>query len=117
MGRCSSASILVDTETIANNETKIASFLFDDHGELAKVEDLVKNDVIENQLTPFNGTFIPAAIIREIGFVKKEMFIWGDEQEYQNRVIKFGYDVKTITQAKHYHPVNKKKPIPKLSSL
>lgn len=86
-----------------------ASFLFDNKGELAKVEELIKKEIIENQLTPFNGTFIPREIISEIGFIKREMFIWGDETEYQQRILKNGFSVKTITQAKHYHPINKKK--------
>lgn len=89
---------------------KTASFLFDKKGELAKIEELLKKDVIENELTPFNGTFIPREIIQQIGFIKREMFIWGDEQEYHSRILKNGFTVKTITKAKHYHPINKKKP-------
>lgn len=97
--------LVIDIET-----QKTASFLFDQNGRLAKVEELEKEEIIENQLTPFNGTFIPRDIIQQIGFIKREMFIWGDEQEYQLRILKNGFSVNTITKAKHYHPINKKKP-------
>jgi len=96
--------LVIDIET-----QKTASFLFDQNGRLAKVEELEKEEIIENQLTPFNGTFIPRDIIQQIGFIKREMFIWGDEQEYQLRILKNGFSVNTITKAKHYHPINKKK--------
>jgi rhamnopyranosyl-N-acetylglucosaminyl-diphospho-decaprenol beta-1,3/1,4-galactofuranosyltransferase len=97
--------LVVDIET-----KKTASFLFDNKGQLSKVDELLKEEVLEDKLTPFNGTFIPSSIIKKIGFIKKEMFIWGDEQEYQLRILKNGFSVKTITKAIHYHPVNKKKP-------
>lgn len=96
--------IVIDIEN-----KKTASFLFDNKGELAKVKELEKQDVIEGQLTPFNGTFIPRNIINTIGFIKRDMFIWGDESEYQQRILKNGFSVRTITKAKHYHPINKKK--------
>lgn len=56
---------------------------------------------------PFNGTLIKRSIIENIGFVKKEMFIWGDEEEYVCRAKKNGYAVKTISSAIHYHPKEK----------
>jgi rhamnopyranosyl-N-acetylglucosaminyl-diphospho-decaprenol beta-1,3/1,4-galactofuranosyltransferase len=105
-----SKSAVIGPLVIDIQKKKTASFLFDNKGELAKVEELIKKEVIENQLTPFNGTFIPREIISQIGFIKREMFIWGDETEYQQRILKNGFSVKTITQAKHYHPINKKKP-------
>ena len=98
--------LVIDIET-----SKTASFLFDDNGSLTKVEELTKKAVIENQLTPFNGTFIYRGIIQRIGFVKKEMFIWGDEYEYQLRALSNNFTIKTITKAIHKHPINKKNPI------
>lgn len=84
--------LVVDIDT-----KKTASFLFNDKGELANVADLESSEILHNQLNPFNGTFLSRKIISKIGFVKKEMFIWGDEQEYQLRTISNGFSVKTIT--------------------
>ncbi|AUC85235.1 hypothetical protein CW731_07955 [Polaribacter sp. ALD11] len=96
--------LVVDIE-----KRKTASFLFDKDGDLMKIEELEKKDIILNQLTPFNGTFISRHIIDTIGLIEKKLFIWGDESEYQNRILKNGFSVKTVTKAKHYHPINKKK--------
>lgn len=56
---------------------------------------------------PFNGTLICRNIIKNIGFIKKEMFIWGDEEEYMARAKDKGYGIKTITSSIHYHPKEK----------
>lgn len=60
-----------------------------------------------NAICPFNGTLLHRDLISDIGFVKREMFIWGDEVEYTNRARKAGYKLYTITDAIHFHPVNK----------
>lgn len=59
---------------------------------------------IKNSINPFNGTLVHRSVIEKIGFIKKEMFIWGDEVEYMNRAMKAGYVLYTITDAIHYHP-------------
>lgn len=65
--------------------------------------------VTEEFLHPFNGTFIHWSVIDRVGFIKKEMYIWGDEQEYRKRVNKNGYREATIIPAIHYHPCEKGK--------
>ena len=74
----------------------------------------VSNKVVELQKTkyidqrhPFNGTLIPRFIIEKIGLIKKEMFIWGDEEEYMARAKHAGYGTYTVTNAIHYHPKEK----------
>ena len=100
-----SGPLVVDIET-----QKTASFIFDKNNtsNLALVKELQKKVVLKDILNPFNGTFISKKVIRKIGFVKREMFIWGDEAEYQSRILKNGFKVQTITKAIHKHPVNKK---------
>ena len=63
--------------------------------------------VIPNDVAAYNGTLIHRDVIRKIGFIKKEMFIWGDEVEYYNRARKAGFTLYTITDAIHYHPKHK----------
>lgn len=104
---------VVSGPLVIDIESKLtASFIFskENNKELALVENLVKEDVLDDVLTPFNGTFISRIVVDKIGFIKREMFIWGDESEYQHRILKNGFVVNTVTKAKHYHPINKKKP-------
>jgi len=60
--------------------------------------------IVRDTANPFNGTFISKELIRKIGYPKKELFIWGDEEEYLFRAIKSGLNVCTVTKAIYYHP-------------
>lgn len=76
----------------------------------ASVEDvlvLADDNVVMGTANPFNGTLVSKKLFGDIGNIKKEMFIWGDEVEYRLRAQKFGYDIATITSALHYHPKSK----------
>lgn len=64
---------------------------------------------IPDSINPFNGTLICREIVKKIGFIKKEMFIWGDETEYNLRMKHNGFSRYTITDAIHYHPTAKGK--------
>lgn len=63
--------------------------------------------LIYDLCNPFNGTLFTAEIIKKIGFIKAEMFIWGDETEYMRRLISAGYKIGTNVNAKFYHPTSK----------
>lgn len=80
-----------------------------------KLNEIQKTDLTDKIVHPFNGTFYNIELIKKIGFIKKEMFIWGDEKEYTFRAIKYGIKPLTVTKAIHYHPKekgNKKSAIP-----
>jgi GT2 family glycosyltransferase len=63
-----------------------------------------EDGAIHGQANPFNGTLISNTLISKIGLPKKEMFIWGDEVDYQERAMRSGLGVATIVSAVHYHP-------------
>lgn len=63
--------------------------------------------IILNKANPFNGTLIHCDLIKDVGFIKKEMFIWGDETEYFKRLSSIGYKFATVTTALFYHPASK----------
>ncbi len=65
--------------------------------------------VIYDWITPFNGTLVSRKVIDKVGNIKKEMFIWGDEREYELRVQANGIRVGTIISAKHRHPARQGK--------
>jgi GT2 family glycosyltransferase len=71
------------------------------------IDDYRGVDVVYDTASPWNSTFIHRSVPEKIGFIKKEMFIWGDETEYFLRTLKNGFNVATITKSIHYHPASK----------
>jgi len=68
------------------------------------VKEAQAKTLIVGSINPFNGTFINRKVVDKIGFIKKEMFIWGDEMEYMLRAQKNNITVTTVTTAIHFHP-------------
>jgi rhamnopyranosyl-N-acetylglucosaminyl-diphospho-decaprenol beta-1,3/1,4-galactofuranosyltransferase len=68
-----------------------------------------EDNVVPNEINPFNGTLVRAEIIRKHGNIRPEMFIWGDEVEFVFRVLHEGARVGTVTTAKFNHPMNQRK--------
>lgn len=87
----------------------------DDHSHLSfgiKGQSLIKqlgkiDKYIKDVANPFNGVLFSHQMVKIIGFPKKDMFIWGDENEYQSRAKKYGFEVATLSRAKHFHPRNR----------
>ena len=52
----------------------------------------------------FNGVLINRSVVEKVGYVQKELFIWGDEYEYFIRIKKSDYKIATQTDAFYYHP-------------
>jgi len=69
------------------------------------------NSLLLNKGNPFNGTLLHRNVVAKCGFVKKEMFIWGDEQEYFLRLNAAGFNYATTLKTKYYHPLSKSETI------
>lgn len=65
------------------------------------------NGIIESWASPFNGILYSHKLVEKVGYPKKEMFIWGDEINYQIRAEKAGFHRMTNVKAIHYHPVDR----------
>lgn len=63
--------------------------------------------MIRNMAAAFNGTLLSSDAIETNGYVKKEMFIWGDENEYLLRLKSNQIEYATSTKARFYHPEGK----------
>lgn len=74
-----------------------------------KTENLeeIKKEYLAYPVHPFNGTLISRKVVDSIGLPIKDLFIWGDEQEYRLRWLKNGFKEASITTALYYHPRNK----------
>lgn len=68
------------------------------------VSDYDNMEIYEGHVNPFNGTLVNRRVPERIGFIKREMFIWGDEVEYTCRVREAGFRIATVCQARHFHP-------------
>jgi rhamnopyranosyl-N-acetylglucosaminyl-diphospho-decaprenol beta-1,3/1,4-galactofuranosyltransferase len=102
-----------------NNKIQIVGpLIYCDSLNLAHSRYLVNNIFSENILEikqndfsfpvhPFNGTLIKREVVEKIGYPMKELFIWGDEQEYRLRWLKYGFKEATYTKSDYYHPRNK----------
>lgn len=67
-------------------------------------ENLADNGIVIGASNPFNGVLFSKKLIAEVGFPKKEMFIWGDETNYRLRATNSGFTPVTVISAVHLHP-------------
>lgn len=72
---------------------------------------------IMNYIYPFNGSLLSKEIVESVGYINKNLFIWGDEYEHYWRCKKKGFNPITTIDAKFYHPANKMQYIPILFGL
>ena len=70
--------------------------------------------LVQGVACPFNGILYSRRLVETIGFPKKEMFIWGDEENYNMRALKAGFRPVTVVAAVHRHPANRVMTAPSL---
>lgn len=61
---------------------------------------------------PFNGSLLNNNIVQDVGYINKDLFIWGDDYEHYWRCKKKGYSPVTVTAAEFYHPSHKMQFVP-----
>lgn len=87
-----------------NDENKLA---FNYNGSFS-FESLKKNtDVVANYACPFNGILYSRKLIETIGYPIPNLFIWGDERNYDQRAKDAGFVPYTLLSAFHRHPSDK----------
>jgi GT2 family glycosyltransferase len=72
------------------------------HWHLSEVRHQVR-DGLYRWACPFNGTYLPAAAIAEIGLPNKDFYIRGDEKDFLWRAAR-KLDLYTVMDSKVYHP-------------
>lgn len=63
------------------------------------------HDVMKGYCNPFNGGLFSKKAVARVGFPKRELFIYGDEMNYHQRMVEAGFIPYGIFQARHMHPV------------
>lgn len=61
------------------------------------------NNIIYNTLPTFNDALYHRSVIKKVGYPDKNLFIWGDEDDFRNRVKKY-FNIGVTTSARYYHP-------------
>jgi GT2 family glycosyltransferase len=72
------------------------------HWRLSEVQDQV-HDGLYQWACPFNGTFLPARVVAEVGLPNKEFFFWGDEKDFLWRAAK-RFHLYTVVDSQVFHP-------------
>jgi rhamnopyranosyl-N-acetylglucosaminyl-diphospho-decaprenol beta-1,3/1,4-galactofuranosyltransferase len=72
---------------------------------------------IMDRVVPFNGVLLSKSCIKEVGYINKDFFIWGDDYEHYWRCKKHGITPVTLMNAIFYHPANKISLVPILGGL
>lgn len=92
---------------LSNENHYSCSFFPDENYDTIKNKLDATGGIIHNWASPFNGILFSTQLISKIGYPKKEMFIWGDEQNYHMRAKKCGVLPITVLNAIHYHPIDR----------
>lgn len=76
---------------------------------ISRVSDLLEldSDIVYGSMNPFNGTLVRRKVFDQMGNIKREMFIWGDEVEFLLRARTFGFSFGTVVSARLFHPKSK----------
>lgn len=62
---------------------------------------------IMNYVTPFNGVLLSSNCVEKVGYINKDLFIWGDDYEHYYRCVAKGIQPVTLMDALFYHPAQK----------
>jgi GT2 family glycosyltransferase len=72
------------------------------HWRLSEVRDMV-HDGLYRWICPFNGTFLPARAIAEVGLPRKEFYMQGAEIDFQFRAART-FTLYTVVDSRVFHP-------------
>lgn len=73
------------------------------------VDELINNngEIVSGYACPFNGIIYTHKLIKTIGYPIPNLFIWGDERNYDQRAKDAGFIPHTVVTAIHNHPSDK----------
>jgi rhamnopyranosyl-N-acetylglucosaminyl-diphospho-decaprenol beta-1,3/1,4-galactofuranosyltransferase len=72
--------------------------------DLADVTAAAEDGLIRDVVIPFNGVLVTRSLVEQIGSVRADYFIWGDDHEYRLRAEKAGARIATVVGARVLHP-------------
>lgn len=76
-------------------------------GNITKRQDVRNQDVITGFANPFNSILVSKKALIKSGYPRGDFFIYGDENEFQQRLVKNGFKPILVTSSIHIHPKNR----------
>ena len=102
--RISDELFILNSLVTCDADTLRLSFSIDRSYDGKQIVAAAKDGLYADAVNPFNGTLIPAALIKKIGYTRSEYFIYGDETEYTLRSRAAGAQLYTVVDSLYYHP-------------
>ena len=96
--------LFLNALVVGDSETGELSFGLDKFKKRDDVVRRAKSGLFKKFVNPFNGTVISKELVSKIGYPNKELFIRGEEVDYNRRAEKAGAFVATIVESIYYHP-------------
>lgn len=69
-----------------------------------EMKSYAQNGLVNNAANPFNGVLFSRKAVDKVGYPVRDMFLWGDEINYNRRCIKAGFVPAIVINAVHIHP-------------
>lgn len=70
----------------------------------------VSDGLVDNTAFPFNGVLFSRKLVELVEYPIKDMFIWGDEVNYNLRCVAHGFIPAVVVNAIHVHPADRQMP-------
>lgn len=67
-----------------------------------------ENGIVFGWCCFYHGTLLPRIVPEKCGFPKPELFLWGDEEEYQMRMRNAGFSLCTQVNGLFFHPAERR---------
>lgn len=67
--------------------------------------DAAAQGLLTGYVNPFNGGLFARRAVEKVGFPMRQLFIYGDEMNYDQRMTEAGFPPVGIFQARHCHPI------------
>lgn len=102
----SPASLRIDEVQYLSVPAGIAKKLVVTQSELDALAD--ENGLVFGWSCFFHGTLMHRTVPEKCGFPRPELFMWGDEEEYQIRIMRSGFSLGTQVNALFFHPAERR---------
>ena len=97
--------LMINSLVIADDKETLSFTLGKKIKTVASANKMKNSDnLIFDVINPFNGTLISKELVDKIGYPNKELFIKGDEMDYNYRAKDAGAIIATVVNSKYFHP-------------
>lgn len=96
-------SLVLCNPSEQNGDDTLSFTLFGERN-LSAISEKTVDGEVRGEISSFNSTLFSRKLVEDIGTVKAEFFIYGDDTEYLKRAELAGYELVTVIASRYYHP-------------